>query len=131
MKLSATNFQVVFNNKFLEILDIEKDQIAWIAREAADFMNVDSWDLNESAYLLDENLDCWQQNAILKDGSNIVLEAVPYPKNFLMLWTPNHPSTLPNLNDPNTNHLNFPNDFSDSLTKDRLELKVLKIEEIK
>jgi hypothetical protein len=131
MKLSETNFQVVFNKKFIEILDIEKEQIAWLVREAADLMSVDSWELNEIAYSSNEDLDCWQQNVILKDGSNIVLEGVPYPKDFLMLWTPNHPETLPKLNDPNTTYMNFPSDFNDLLIKDRIDLKVFKIEEIK
>jgi len=58
MKLSETKFRVLFNEHLLKLLDLEKEQIAWIAREAANLMTTDKWESNIEAHMMDEELDC-------------------------------------------------------------------------
>lgn len=129
MKLSETKFRVLFNDHLLNLLNLEEEQIAWLAREAANLMTTDKWESNIEAHLMDEELDCWQHDMITRDGRTIVLEGVPYPKDFLILWTPQHFETLPHAGSPDTKYLNFPDDFAHLLDKDRKELGVFKLGE--
>jgi len=129
MKLSETKFRVLFNEYLLKLLALEKEQIAWIAREAANMMTTDKWESNIEAHMMDEELDCWQHDVITRDGETIVLEGVPYPKDFLILWTPYYPDTLPEPGSPDTKYMDFPTDFAHLLEKDRKELGVFKLGE--
>lgn len=129
MKLSETKFRVLFNEHLLKLLDIEKEQIAWIVGEAANMMTTDKWDSNIEAHMMSEELDCWKHSVATREGEKIVLEGVPYPKDFLIVWTPQYPDTLPQPGSPDTKYLDFPTDFADLLNKDRRELGVFKVGE--
>jgi len=129
MKLSETKFRVMFNEHLLNLLELKKEQIAWIAREAANMMTTDKWESNVEAQLMDEELDCWKHDIVTRDGGTILLEGVPYPKGFLVLWTPDHFQTLPQPGNPETKYMDFPDDFVDLLDKDRKELGVFRLGE--
>jgi hypothetical protein len=126
MKLSEAKFRVLFNETFVKLLDLEKEQIAWMAREAANMMTTDKWESNTLAHMMNEQMDCWQHDMLLRNGQQIVLEGVPYPVNFLILWTPQYPETLPQPGSPGTKYMDFPKDFLPYLEVDRKKLGVFK-----
>lgn len=127
MKLSETRFRVLFSEKFVQLLELEKEQIAWMAREAANMMTTDKWDSNALAHMMNEEMDCWQHDMLLRSGEQIVIEGVPYPKDHLILWTPQHPDTLPQPG--SAKYMDFPQDFLPYLERDRKELGVFKVGE--
>lgn len=126
MTLSETNFRVLFNEAFVKLLDVDQEQIAWMAREASKMLTDDKWDTNIVAHMMSEELDCWQHDMLLRSGQKIVIEGVPYPKGFMILWTPQYEATLPKPGSPTTKYMDYPKDFLPYLHKDRKELGVFK-----
>ena len=129
MKLADTKFKVMFNEHFKKLFDIENDQIAWLVRETAKMMTTDKWDSNVNAQLMDEELDCWQHDALLPNGKTVTIEGVPYPKDCLILWVPQYYETLPQPERPETTQLEYPKDFEPYLNVDRKNLGIFKIGE--